>query len=361
MSCAPESLRPTHSPRTARSKCRLSIEPKAVRDVAIPLGGFTNVVCSFQAPRLTGATGVRRRVRTSPPVLLCRHGEVALPGPACTRDFATRVEGLLPALASEPLQISLLHHDKYTAEVLLGVATIDLAEVLSTRPATDGARIIHCQEQTVPFVAPAEGLLPAPLSAPRGAQSSAERVGGERSARHVALLDVVLRLEFEAPPSPSPTPAPAPAAAGRTLAVPPSGESPPAPARGLLGADRRWDVGEEEAKLLVWKRREQARWKAELAKREAERLDALNREWKLAERCRASGVLNLAMSSASPRHAPWEAAWIGCLRRRIVRPVPRRRRVAEARAQHRAMADVAKVLRDKVRTCRRSPLDTRLR
>ena len=140
---------------------RLTIEPTSVRDLAIPLGAFANVVVQLRAPRLPGAVGVRRQVRSSPPVLLPRRGEVGLPGPGCARDFelpsfssddGAIAEALLSALAAEPLLIELWHHDKYTRDVLLGVASVDLSEVLSARPAADGVRSMQRQEQTVPVV-----------------------------------------------------------------------------------------------------------------------------------------------------------------------------------------------------------------
>ena len=90
-----------------------------MRDVCIPLGGFANVVCSHAVPRLPGASAsVRKSVRTAPPVLLCRRGEVALPGPGCVGEFKSDASALLPILAAEPLLVELWHHDKYTADVL---------------------------------------------------------------------------------------------------------------------------------------------------------------------------------------------------------------------------------------------------
>ena len=129
------SSRALEQPDAALLHCRLSLQLKLVRDVAIPLGAFSNIVCTMHAPllpRCSSGAASKRLVRTSPPVLLPRHGEVALPWPGCTRDFAVRgIDELLPALAEEPLAVELWHHDKYTQKVLLGVATVDVAEVLS--------------------------------------------------------------------------------------------------------------------------------------------------------------------------------------------------------------------------------------
>lgn len=137
-------------------QCRLAIQPSRVRDVCIPLSGFANIFCAFNSPRLPG-TGAQRRVRTSPPVLLPRHGHVALPGPGCTKHFTCSGTELLSVLCEEPLLVELWHHDKYTKDVFLGVATCDLSEVVSAGPKDGPAgRTSHRQMQTLRFVAPEE-------------------------------------------------------------------------------------------------------------------------------------------------------------------------------------------------------------
>lgn len=309
--------------------CRLSIQLKLVRDVAIPLGAFSNIVCTMHAPllpRCSSGAASKRLVRTSPPVLLPRHGEVALPWPGCTRDFAVRgIDELLPALAEEPLAVELWHHDKYTQKVLLGVATVDVAEVLSVRPIADGERTAaHRQEQTVSFVAPA--TVPAELSSRRNRH---EHISGAQ----VALLDLVLRLELISPRAPSEAP-PQPTRRAVDGAGAHASRGSRRSARGssmidddidIVGISRRRDgegasaavpaataaeaAAEAVARLAEWRRREHAKWKAGLEKVEAARLETLAREWSILEK----------------------------------------RRAAEARAQCRAMAEVTKALQQKLR------------
>ena len=288
--------------------CRLSIQLKLVRDVAIPLGAFSNIVCTMHAPllpRCSSGAASKRLVRTSPPVLLPRHGEVALPWPGCTRDFAVRgIDELLPALAEEPLAVELWHHDKYTQKVLLGVATVDVAEVLSVRPIADGERTAaHRQEQTVSFVAPA--TVPAELSSRRNRH---EHISGAQ----VALLDLVLRLELISPRAPSEAP-PQPTRRAVDGAGAHASRGSRRSARGssmidddidIVGISRRRDgegasaavpaatateaAAEAVARLAEWRRREHAKWKAGLEKVEAARLETLAREWSILEKRRAA-------------------------------------------------------------------------
>ena len=321
------SSRALEQPDAALLHCRLSIQLKLVRDVAIPLGAFSNIVCTMHAPllpRCSSGAASKRLVRTSPPVLLPRHGEVALPWPGCTRDFAVRgIDELLPALAEEPLAVELWHHDKYTQKVLLGVATVDVAEVLSVRPIADGERTAtHRQDQTVSFVAPA--TVPAELSSRRNRH---EHISGAQ----VALLDLVLRLELISPQAPSEAPPqPSHRAVGGAGAHASRGSR--RSARGssmidddidIIGISLRRDgegasatvavpaatAAEAAARLAEWRRREHAKWKAGLEKAEAARLETLSREWIILEK----------------------------------------RRAAEARAQCRAMAEVTKALQQKLR------------
>ena len=62
----------------SETRYRLSVTLRSVRDLAVPLGAFANVYCTFTAPPLAGSHA-GRRTRTTPPVLLPRQGAVVLP------------------------------------------------------------------------------------------------------------------------------------------------------------------------------------------------------------------------------------------------------------------------------------------
>ncbi len=281
----------------------LRIEAVRVRDLCIPLGGFINVVAVHSAPLLPGPSGaVRKKVRSTPPVLLPRHGEVALPRSGCSREFSCEASQLLPVLSHEPLLVELWHHDKYTQDVLLGVASVDLSEVLSTRPTAagggrpggGGAATVHRQEQTVAVIAPEEGLLPAALAP--------DTMGG--GGRRVALLDVNVELEVGSSRAPAPSKAPAHGQAASAS----SPRTPPASRRRAGGTDVAAVRATAHAELAAWRRREEEKWRAQLAKKEEERLEMLTREWKVHEA----------------------------------------RRVAESRAQARSIAEVTRELKNKL-------------
>jgi len=230
---------------------------------------------------------------------------------------------------------------------------VDLAEVLSARPAEEGGRTSHRQEQTVAFVAPETGLLPEALSRgwaarqrcakardlnafveinrpDRGATAHGgshgsrlkcirrplERMGGAASARHVALLDVIVEVELSAPEAGAAAASSAAAAARAqkpTAAVSlSSAAAQSVGGRGTArigapacGARSAWTMAtfeptvERAAQLDVWKRREEARWRSALAEQEEKRLALLEREWKVHEARRAGEARAQARAMAA--------------------------------------------------------------
>lgn len=108
---------------------RLHITLQSVRDLAVPLGSFANIYCAWIAPPLAGSQA-GRRVRTAPPVLLPHHGVVALPITSSMRyEFSAELSQLFDWFAHQPIQIEIWHSDRYTTDVLLGVAILDLSEI----------------------------------------------------------------------------------------------------------------------------------------------------------------------------------------------------------------------------------------
>ena len=273
--------------------CVLSIVPVSVRDLAIPLGGFANVMVAHAAPVLPGATLAAKRVRTLPAVMLKHKGEVTLPTPGCAVkcESGADKDKMLLALGAEPLLVELYHHDKYTRDLLLGIATVDMVKVLSVRPQVQGLRTRYEHVQTVPFIAPAEGLLPEALAGDAATTSD----GTSPTRQAVALLSVMLRLDFidKPPPIQSRTRKATPRATAAVAAAPQRADPPSSPKAAQLDAHKRRDV---------------AKLKVELKEKEEERLERLTREWNAHEA----------------------------------------RRAAEARAQARAMSDVTRQLKHKL-------------
>ena len=217
---------------------RLALSVLSVRDLAIPLGGYAHVYCRFSYPALSGAAGVRARVaRTAAPVSLGRHSQVPLKGPSGTFDFACAPAALLTTLSHVPLVIELCHKDKYAADVLLGVATIDLGELLGVTPKSDArtpninyyspntnpaaaSPIVRQQEQSVFVVAP-DGPPPPVMEEGAGAPPATSA-----SSKRVALLRVKLALE-EHGLAAAAAPVIAPASEGYPHLMPPAKKKPP--------------------------------------------------------------------------------------------------------------------------------------
>ena len=249
---------------------RFVVGIRSVRDVAIPLGAASNVFVRFSYPMLEGAGGVSRAVRSSPPVLLSKGSEAPLPNAAAVFEFGIDPALLLHKLATTPMLVELWHKDRYVSDILLGVATVDLAEVLGVTPVSGGGGggggddgpTKREQEQTVAVLVP-EGAPPPPLA--NDAAGGAAPPTGAPGSR-VAQLSVLLRLEELGPPPPPPPQPPPP----RLPRAPAAAAGPPVDAAA-------------EGALLKWRRKEEARWRAALQARQEEQLNLLAREWKVRE------------------------------------------------------------------------------
>ena len=258
---------------------------------------------------LEGAGGASKVVRSSPPVLLPRQSDVALPNAAAVFEFSCEPSLLLHKLSSEPLLVELWHKDRYVSDLLLGIATVDMAEVLGVTP-TQGAVVggqpqtVREQERAVPVLTP-DGPPPPPLQQAGDQGKAPPPPPGSR----VAMLRVLLRLEELGPP-PRPPPPRAPRASG--LAQPGRGDAAALAAAAGGG-------GDPEGALAKWRRREEQKWRAALRAREEEalkvrprlarartgpgrrsatylpsprplRAQMLAREWKVKEQRREEGV-----------------------------------------------------------------------
>ena len=71
---------------------RFVVAVRAARDVALPLN-LANIFCRFSYPMLEGAGGQSKVVRSAPPVLLPRRGEVSLPNAATVYELCCEPRG----------------------------------------------------------------------------------------------------------------------------------------------------------------------------------------------------------------------------------------------------------------------------
>ncbi len=216
-------------------------------------------------------------MRTSPPVLLARHSEVSLPNGGCSFEVSCAPDALLKSLSTEPLLVELYHKDKYATDVLLGIATVDLTEVLGVppragkpgdfpRPAADqvAGSLVRSLELSAGVAPPAE---------PHAAIGESER-----SRRHVALVHVAIRLE-ELGPAPQQQIRPNGAKVAPRVAIEDrrplrdrNGQT--ACHAGAASAGAEGGAGGAQtptAALFKWREREEGRWQAALKKRQARR------------------------------------------------------------------------------------------
>jgi len=268
---------PAASPH-AQLVYRFAIAVRSARDLALPLGGYANVYCRFHYRMLESTdTGAASKPVRSSPVLLPKHGEVALPNGGCVFELSCAPPSLLATLSHEPLLVELWHKDRYAADVLLGLASVDLAEVLGVMPKPSGTseagfeRTERVQELVVPVRSPKHA--PLALADPNASRPSSSQGSKASSSTRVALLRVGLRLEELGPSGGGPSAALGGLGRGVTRAEP---AAPPA------GAAQ----GPAEAALLQWRGREEARWRSALKRREEELLATLSREWAKREAAR---------------------------------------------------------------------------
>ncbi|NXU57883.1 CE120 protein, partial [Turnix velox] len=129
-------------PATSHHFC-FSIDLQSIRGMEI---GFpVNCILRYLYPFFGSAAPIM----TSPPVEVRKNMEVFLPQSFCAFDFATTPHQLQDTFFRLPLLVELWHKDKTAKDLLLGVATLQLSNVLTsekTRFLGDGGE--QCWRQT---------------------------------------------------------------------------------------------------------------------------------------------------------------------------------------------------------------------
>ena len=223
-----------------RRRRRVALPPGAVCAVGARPRDPARRVCPRVLPLLVPrAQRRRRRARARR-----ADGGARLPRPPLTGAqgavghvrLCVRARRGCTTLSHVPLVIELCHKDKYAADVLLGVATIDLGELLGVTPKSDArtpninyyspntnpaaaSPIVRQQEQSVFVVAP-DGPPPPVMEEGAGAPPATSA-----SSKRVALLRVKLALE-EHGLAAAAAPVIAPASEGYPHLMPPAKKKP---------------------------------------------------------------------------------------------------------------------------------------
>ncbi|XP_034511823.1 centrosomal protein of 120 kDa isoform X7 [Ailuropoda melanoleuca] len=138
-------------PATSHHFC-FSIDLRSIHDLEV---GFpVNCILRYSYPFFGSAAPIM----TNPPVEVRKNMEVFLPQSYCAFDFATLPHQLQDTFLRIPLLVELWHKDKMSKDLLLGIARIQLSNVLSSEKTRFlGSSGEQCWRQSysesVPFIA----------------------------------------------------------------------------------------------------------------------------------------------------------------------------------------------------------------
>ncbi|KAB0392118.1 hypothetical protein E2I00_011330 [Balaenoptera physalus] len=138
-------------PATSHHFC-FSIDLRSIRDLEV---GFpVNCILRYSYPFFGSAAPIM----TNPPIEVRKNMEVFLPQSYCAFDFATMPHQLQDTFLRIPLLVELWHKDKMSKDLLLGIARIQLSNILSSEKTRFlGSNGEQCWRQTfsesVPIIA----------------------------------------------------------------------------------------------------------------------------------------------------------------------------------------------------------------
>ncbi|XP_032482486.1 centrosomal protein of 120 kDa isoform X2 [Phocoena sinus] len=138
-------------PATSHHFC-FSIDLRSIRDLEV---GFpVNCILRYSYPFFGSAAPIM----TNPPIEVRKNMEVFLPQSYCAFDFATMPHQLQDTFLRIPMLVELWHKDKMSKDLLLGIARIQLSNILSSEKTRFlGSNGEQCWRQTfsesVPVIA----------------------------------------------------------------------------------------------------------------------------------------------------------------------------------------------------------------
>ncbi|XP_060927437.1 centrosomal protein of 120 kDa [Limanda limanda] len=214
-------------------------------------------------------------IRTSPPVELQRNMEVSLPQSYCAFDFAALPQQLQDTFLRVPLVVELWHKDPSSREQLIGRASVQLSQLLSS----DRSRLQTTTGDPRPWRQTHQDRVPVG-NTHRPSEKVAELSYlatledlGLVKAREVLLSDST-QVELESPTRPPPHPA--------APSLPPAPVAPPAPRDTL--------EYRTALELELWKEEQEDLFDDQLKEKELSHMQALAEEWRRRDREREALV-----------------------------------------------------------------------
>ncbi|XP_066130298.1 centrosomal protein of 120 kDa isoform X2 [Saccopteryx bilineata] len=251
-------------PATSHHFC-FSIDLRSVHDLEV---GFPiNCILRYSYPFFGSAAPIM----TNPPVEVRKNMEVFLPQSYCAFDFATMPHQLQDTFLRIPLLIELWHKDKMSKDLLLGIARIQLSNILSSEKTRFlGSNGQQCWRQTY-----SESV---PITAAQGSNNRIINLSytvtledyGLVKMREIFVSDSLQGLAAlpQKPPS-----------------------LPPAPCPSEVQTEPRETLEYKAAlELEMWKEMQEDIFENQLKQKELAHMQALAEEWKTRDRERESLV-----------------------------------------------------------------------
>lgn len=253
-------------PATSHHFC-FSIDLRSIHGLEISFP--VNCILRYSYPFFGSAAPIM----TNPPVEVRKNMEVFLPQSYCAFDFATMPHQLQDTFLRIPLLVELWHKDKMSKDLLLGIARIQLSNVLSSEKTRFlGANGEQCWRQTysekVPVIA---------------AQGSNNRIVDLSYTMTLEDYGLVKMREIFVSESSQGV-----SAMGQRASPPPP---PPAPCPSEIQMEPRETLEYKAAlELEMWKEMQEDIFESQLKQKELAHMQALAEEWKKRDRERESLV-----------------------------------------------------------------------
>ncbi|XP_066887590.1 centrosomal protein of 120 kDa isoform X2 [Kogia breviceps] len=251
-------------PATSHHFC-FSIDLRSIRDLEV---GFpVNCILRYSYPFFGSAAPIM----TNPPIEVRKNMEVFLPQSYCAFDFATMPHQLQDTFLRIPLLVELWHKDKMSKDLLLGIARIQLSNILSSEKTRFlGSNGEQCWRQTI-----SESV---PIIAAQGSNNRIVDLSYTVTLEDYGL--VKMREIFVSDSS-----------QGLSAVQQKPSSVPPAPCPSEIQTEPRETLEYKAAlELEMWKEMQEDIFENQLKQKELAHMQALAEEWKKRDRERESLV-----------------------------------------------------------------------